>query len=108
MHVVRGSLRHGSAHRPARLSIAPQDADETTDAEGGASREARLSYSRLYDALARGLANDRSVLLLYALLYGCQPFQVLATFSGQQPCICTSGVGVLRRHCQDLAEAKAR
>ena len=35
-----------------------------------------MSFPRLYDALARGLSNDRSVLLLYALLYGCQPFQV--------------------------------
>jgi len=53
-----------------------QDADETVDPEGGASQQARLSFPRLYDALAPGLSNDRSVLLLYALLYGCQPFQV--------------------------------
>lgn len=64
-------------HRRAALSLAVQDAAETDDPEGGASQQARLSFPRLYDALARDLTNDRSVLLLYALLYGCQPFQVL-------------------------------
>jgi hypothetical protein len=53
-----------------------QDADGGNDPEAGASQQAAVPFSQLYDALGKGLTNDRSVLLLYALLYGCQPFQV--------------------------------
>ena len=58
-------------------SPAMQDADGGSDPEAGASQQATVPFSQLYDALGRGLTNDRSVLLLYALLYGCQPFQVM-------------------------------
>ena len=66
----------GSPFSCALPAASLQDADEECDPEGGASQLATVSFSQLYDALGRGLTNDRSVLLLYALLYGCQRFQV--------------------------------
>jgi hypothetical protein len=57
-----------------------QDADDASTeeaAEGGRGswrRGPALSYAMLYDALARGLTNERSVLLLYDLLHDCQHF----------------------------------
>lgn len=66
---------------PRRL----QDADDRgTDAESGLGQvseaEAAVPFSALYVALGRRLATERgaerSVLLLYLLLHGCQTFQV--------------------------------
>ena len=62
-------------HHPSTVT---QDADDRgEDAEDGLDRSrATVSFSALYDALGRGLTNERSVLLLYALLYGSLPFRV--------------------------------
>lgn len=44
--------------------------------------EAPVSFSALYNTLGRRLGSERSVLLLYLLLHGCRPFQVLLTHAG--------------------------
>ena len=64
------------SHAYALPGVCVQDADGGSDPEGGATQQATVSFPQLYDALGRGLTNDRSVLLLYALLYDCQSFQV--------------------------------
>lgn len=65
--------------------FAGQDADDRgTDAESGlgqvSAQQAVVPFSALYNALGRRLATERgaerSVLLLYLLLHGCQAFQV--------------------------------
>jgi hypothetical protein len=62
-----------------------QDAeDRGTDAESGlgqvSAQQAVVPFSALYNILGQRLATERgaerSVLLLYLLLHGCQPFQV--------------------------------
>lgn len=40
------------------------------------SAEAVVSLSGLYNKLGQRLVNERSVMLLYLLLHGCQTFQV--------------------------------
>lgn len=83
---------------------AAQDADELGDAEagaGGAGAEAggrgrgMLSFSALYNTLARRLDSERSVLLLYLLLHGCRPFQVrpAESFPTAAPSLPTNGPG---------------
>ena len=68
--------------QPAALnvfsSVCLQDADDRGgDAESGSvGNQATVSFSQLYEALGKGLTTERSVLLLYALLYGCPPFRV--------------------------------
>jgi hypothetical protein len=63
---------------PAWVMVQDADDADTEDAaEGGRGAGGAgpaVSYAALYDAMARGLINERAVLLLYDLLHDCQHF----------------------------------
>lgn len=84
-----GHLPHAAGQSDCVLRPSQDMDDRGTDAESGlgaaAAGEASVSFSGLYNSLGRRLVNERSVLLLYLLLHGCQTFQVGRCREGTRP-----------------------